>query len=394
MSVRKRVLVGVGNAGVTLADLLAVTRPGVSDLLAVNNDEESLGSCVAPSSILLPSGDPGEALASVSERFGVALDGAGALFLFGALGGETGSYFLPGLAEQAKARGIPVYCCVGIPFSFEGSERRQRSRVALDRLRSFCEALAVIEYDRLSGSGGATAGVGEAFRIADDVMLSALRAIEGMEATTGPVRITRGDLQAVLGPNSGKTHFGVGIASGENRLHKALEKAMKSPLLAVSGKPGGLKQAKRILLLLKGGRDLSFAEVQTAVAEIERNAASGCQIKTGVDAAGGEGMPLEILLFAAAEESVPATPPEPVSRATSMDSPDSKPEKVQTSPGKPLPKAAVKPAPAKPTQGTLSLETNPRGRFDKSEPTIVEGEDLDVPTFLRKGVKLAAPHRK
>lgn len=394
MSVRKRILAGVGNAGVTLADLLAVSRPGERDLVAINNDGESLGASVAPASILLPSGDPGEALASVAGRFGETLEGASALFLFGALGGETGSYFLPSLAEQAKSCGISVHCCVGIPFSFEGSERRQRSREALERLKPFCETLAVIEYDRLSGSGGAAAGVGEAFRIADDTMLSALRAMEGMEATSGPVRITKGDLQAVLGPKSGKTHFGAGMASGENRLHEALEKALKSPLLAVSGKPGALKQAQRILLLLRGGKDLSFAEVQTAVAEIERNAAPGCQIKTGVDAAGTEGMPLEILLFAASEEPVPAPSPEPVSRVTKVDSTAPKPEKVQTSAGKPLPRTTVKPAATKPTQGTLSLETNPRGRFDKSEPTIVEGEDLDVPTFLRKGVKLAAPHRK
>jgi cell division protein FtsZ len=105
-------------------------------------------------------------------------------------------------------------------------------------------------------------------------------------------------------------------------------------------------------------------------------------------------MPLEILLFAAAAEPVPAPSPEPVPRVTKVDSTAPKPEKVQASAGKPLPRTAVKPAATKPTQGTLSLEANPRGRFDKSEPTIVEGEDLDVPTFLRKGVKLAAPHRK
>jgi cell division protein FtsZ len=49
---------------------------------------------------------------------------------------------------------------------------------------------------------------------------------------------------------------------------------------------------------------------------------------------------------------------------------------------------------SKQTQGTLDLDTVQRGRFDKSEPTIVAGEDLDVPTFLRKGIKLNPPVRK
>jgi cell division protein FtsZ len=38
-------------------------------------------------------------------------------------------------------------------------------------------------------------------------------------------------------------------------------------------------------------------------------------------------------------------------------------------------------------QDFLPLEPMARGRFDKIEPTIVEGEDLDVPTFLRMRLK-------
>ncbi len=39
-------------------------------------------------------------------------------------------------------------------------------------------------------------------------------------------------------------------------------------------------------------------------------------------------------------------------------------------------------------QGQLPLEIVSKGRFDKSEPTIHKGEDLDVPTYLRRGVLL------
>jgi len=55
-------------------------------------------------------------------------------------------------------------------------------------------------------------------------------------------------------------------------------------------------------------------------------------------------------------------------------------------------KPAVKGS-TKPTQGVLELDAIFKGRFDKSEPTIVEGEDLDVPTFLRKGIKLSSPKK-
>ena len=40
------------------------------------------------------------------------------------------------------------------------------------------------------------------------------------------------------------------------------------------------------------------------------------------------------------------------------------------------------------TQGQLPLTIVSRGRFDKSEPTIHKGEDLDIPTYIRRGVPL------
>jgi cell division protein FtsZ len=39
-------------------------------------------------------------------------------------------------------------------------------------------------------------------------------------------------------------------------------------------------------------------------------------------------------------------------------------------------------------QEVLQFEPVTRGRFEKSEPTIIEGEDLDVPTYLRKNIKV------
>jgi cell division protein FtsZ len=39
-------------------------------------------------------------------------------------------------------------------------------------------------------------------------------------------------------------------------------------------------------------------------------------------------------------------------------------------------------------QEQLPLAIVSKGRFDKSEPTIHKGEDLDIPTYLRRGVPL------
>jgi cell division protein FtsZ len=72
--------------------------------------------------------------------------------------------------------------------------------------------------------------------------------------------------------------------------------------------------------------------------------------------------------------------------------------RTESEPQRPQPvRLAAKPEPKNQTaapkkveakQETLQFEPVSRGRFEKSEPTIIDGQDLDVPTFLRKNVKV------
>jgi cell division protein FtsZ len=198
------------------------------------------------------------------------------------------------------------------------------------------------------------------------------------------------------------------------------------------GKGSALKESSMILLLLRGAKDISFAEVQAIVGKIEQIAGDSCQIKVGVHADGPLGSALELYLLASSggtvrkpaktsesnETGVPISPNSPISRIGAIGTqlpqapqPPQPTDEEETPSGhseggkgadglfpfqaRPASKSGKKPAAAsKQMQGTLALDTYQRGRFDKSEPTIVEGEDLDVPTFLRKGIKLNPPSRK
>ena len=409
----RRVLVGVGNAGVTVLDLLSVECPGMTGLLAVNNDIDSLNASIIREKIEVPEGDPGEGFRQIDERFGLAIEGAAVVIFCGGLGGDTGSFILPALAIHAKSAGITTMACVGMPFSFEGKHKRDLAERGLEKLQEICDAVVAVENDQLSGGSPSTAAVGDAFLLSDRTLLSSLFALTGMLSTSGPVKITRTDLHAVLGRPGSRTHFGFGKAEGPNRLHEALGKALKSPLLTLPGKGSALKESPMILLLLRGSKDISFAEVQTVVGEIERIAGENCQIKVGVHADGSPGTALEIHLLAssggavrktskASERSVLSEMPKPNPAEPVPKSEISANLEVRgadgmlfTVPEKALPKSGKKSSTAsKQTQGTLALDTVQRGRFDKSEPTIVAGEDLDVPTFLRKGIKLNPPVRK
>lgn len=416
----RRLIVGVGNAGVTVLDLLALEHPSAKGLLAVNNDSESLSASVVTDRIAVPEGDPREGFLAIDEEFGRAISGATTVVLCGGLGGESGSFLLPALAIHAKSAGITVAASVGMPFSFEGRAKRELASGALEKLYTVCDAVAVIENDRLPGGSPSTAAVGEAFAMSDRTLLGSLRAIHGMLATSGPVRITRADLKAVLGIPGARTLFGSGEAEGSNRLHEAIEKSFKSPLLNLPGKstPGSaLAGVSSVLLLLQGPADLSFAEVQIAVGEIERIAGERCQIKTGVHADLPAGSPVTLSVIASsgggrpsektAGSRVPQRAPDPVRVPDREELPDPIKEPGDPQMAKPATaritsatesaatsrKRSTTTTIAKQTQGTLDLESAQRGRFEKSEPTIVAGEDLDVPTFLRKGIKLTPPQR-
>ena len=427
----RRILVGVGNAGVTVLDLLSVESPGMTGLLAVNNDPDSLNASIVRDKIVVPEGDQGEGFLAIDEEFGRTVEGASAVILCGGLGGETGSFFLPALAIRAKSAGLTTMACVGMPFSFEGKHKRDLAERALEKLQEICDAVVVIGNDQLSGGSPTTVAVGEAFVLSDQNLLAALLSLTGMLSTSGPVKITRTDIHNALGKPGSLTHFGFGKAEGSNRLHEALEKVFKSPLLVLPGKVSALKESPIVLLLLRGAKDISFAEVQTVVGKIEQIAGEGCQIKVGVHADGPLGSALELHLLAASGGAVrkpaktsesreskepigtrssqrslePREPQEPFQSSSESLSPEESASRLGggnkgsdelfAEPSKPLSQSGKKPAAAsKQMQGTLALDTYQRGRFDKSEPTIVEGEDLDVPTFLRKGIKLHPPSRK
>jgi len=419
--VPRRLIIGVGNAGVTVLDHLAVGNPSMQGLMVVNNDSESLTASVVTDRISVPEGDLGEGFVAIDREFGGAVEGAATVVLCGGLGGETGSFLLPALAILAKSAGITVAACVGMPFSFEGRGKKEAATAALEKLYTVCDAVAVIENDRLSGGTPSTAAVGEAFALSDGTLLASLLTIHRMLSTSGPVKINRSDLKHVLGVPGAITLFGSGSAERSNRLHEALERALRSPLLNVPAKttPGSaLAGASPVLLLLEGPPDLSFAEVQAAVGEIERIGGERCQIKTGVHADRPSGSPITISVVASSGGERPSDKPvaprvaaaevrperqsvptyeEPTSTAT--------PQTPKTTPPAPktIPQARPDSAPSNPTtprkttakqtQGTLDLDTQQRGRFDKSEPTIVAGEDLDIPTFMRKGIKLTPPQR-
>lgn len=404
---------GVGNAGVALVDRITLAGFGDAlDLVAINTDGVSLGASVAAKKVLIGSktarglgtgGDPelgAEAAEESEPELAAALEGGHIVIVCAGLGGGVGSGAAPVVVDLARKRGALVIVLATLPFSFEGRRRVQQAEAAQAELSRLADAFITFENDRMADLAEPLTGVHETFAESDQVLADTVSAIVRLATTPGPIRVTPADLLAVFRHPGSNSHFGFGEAEGGNRANEAIERALKSPLL---GRGKSLTDARAVLVHLTAPPDLRLAEIRAVMETIARHTDGQLHLGIGLDphrsslavallAASGGHAPVRAARPAVLREPAPAMPaavaPTPEADTPAEDAPlPPASELFDTSPYAVAKTGAAKKA-ARPEQKTLSLDPIARGRFEKSEPTIVGGEDLDVPTFLRQKIKL------
>ena len=422
-------LVGLGNAGVNLADRITMAGGLGLETVAINSDQLSLTSSVAPVKVSLgplttrglgAGGDPEIGLDAAKESFQEiedALAGADIIFLCAGLGGGTASGAGGTVAAVAKQSGALLVAIVTSPFGFEGRRRASQAATAFQEISAHADAVIHFENDRMAELSAPKSGVAETFAACDELLGGCIAAVARLISAPGPLGVGLPDLLSVLNGGNGGCLFGTGASAGDNRAHEALERALKSPLL---DRGRLLDDAASVLVHLSGPPSLSFAEVGAIMQEIARQASEGSMLHLGVSTLPDKNAPVVVTILAkAGAVTVPAAapvvrprrapsperPPKPEPAPVEQELPSApepttaeKPEPelepapvrpappqrpVPPQPSKQSPSPAPKPAASKIKQETLQFEPVARGRFEKIEPTIVEGEDLDVPTFLR-----------
>jgi cell division protein FtsZ len=287
---------------------------------------------------------------------------------------------------MGRESGALVATVATMPFQFEGRRRAQQAKEALEELGRHTDALLVFENDRMAELVEPCAEVGETFAACDALLFQAVAGLSRILTNPGPLPVAVNDLLSVLRPGRGACLFGSGEAAGGERGREALEQALRSPLL---DRGRLLHEADRVLVHLHGPSTTTFAEVAAIMDGLSKNAAPSAHLCLGVSTSSDFEGPILVTVIgrsggaAAPEVARPAEPvaepvPEPLIRDTKPAEPAG-PElfSLDSTPAK-TPKIK---------QDFLQLEPVARGRFEKIEPTIVEGEDLDVPTFLRLKIK-------
>lgn len=194
------------------------------------------------------------------------LEGADMVFITAGMGGGTGTGAAPVVASIAKELGILTVGVVTKPFTFEGRKRMVHAEKGIEELKTKVDTLVTIPNDRLLQVAEKKTSLGDAFKIADDVLLQGVQGISDLIAVPGLINLDFADVKTIM-ENTGLAHMGIGRASGENRASEAAQKAIQSPLLETS-----IQGAKGVLLNITGGAQLGLFEVNEA-AELVAEAA-------------------------------------------------------------------------------------------------------------------------
>lgn len=260
-------VVGVGGGGVNAVNrMIEVGLKGV-EFIAVNTDAQALLMSDAETKLdigrdlthgLGAGADPTvgrQAAEDHSDEIADALEGADMVFVTAGEGGGTGTGGAPIVAKIARTAGALTVGVVTRPFSFEGNRRASQADAGVESLRAEVDTLIVIPNDRLLEISDQNISVLEAFRAADQVLLSGVQGITELITTPGLINVDFNDVKSVM-KDAGSALMGIGAATGEDRALRAVETAISSPLLEAS-----IDGAHGVLIFFQGGSDLGLQEI-------------------------------------------------------------------------------------------------------------------------------------
>ena len=271
-------VVGIGGGGVNAVNrMIEVGLKGV-EFIAVNTDAQAL--LMSDADVKLDIGreltrglgaganpEVGrKAAEDHREEIEEVIKGADMVFVTAGEGGGTGTGGAPVVASIARKLGALTIGVVTRPFTFEGRRRAGQAEDGITSLRNECDTLIVIPNDRLLQLGDVGVSLMDAFRSADEVLLSGVQGITNLITTPGLINLDFADVKSVMS-GAGSALMGIGSSRGEGRAVQAAGKAINSPLLEAS-----MDGAQGVLLSIAGGSDLGLFEINEAASLVQEAA--------------------------------------------------------------------------------------------------------------------------
>ncbi|MEV0086961.1 cell division protein FtsZ [Saccharopolyspora sp. NPDC050642] len=356
-------VVGIGGGGVNAVNrMIEVGLKGV-EFIAVNTDAQAL--LMSDADVKLDIGreltrglgagaapEVGhKAAEDHKEEIEEVLKGADMVFVTAGEGGGTGTGGAPVVASIARKLGALTIGVVTRPFSFEGKRRAAQAEQGIKELRDCCDTLIVIPNDRLLQLGDIGVSLMDAFRSADEVLLSGVQGITDLITTPGLINLDFADVKSVMS-GAGSALMGIGSARGEGRAVQAAQKAINSPLLEAS-----MEGAHGVLLAIAGGSDLGLFEINESASLVQESAHPEANIIFGTVIDDSLGDEVRVTVIAAGFDS--GTPTHKKLEPTKVGARTEEPEPAPV-PEKPAPQpVASEPAPPQPAPQPPQQQSTP-----------------------------------
>ncbi len=390
-------LVGVGGAGSNAVDRLKMESLERLQLAVINTDNQALSSSPVQDKVLIgmgstrglgAGGDPElgrQAAEDDREKIAKVVADCDLVFIIAGMGGGTGGGASPIVAEIAAEQGALVIAFVTLPFSFEGGRRLKQAEEGLAALRRACDAVIPLPNDILLQEAADNETVLDSFARADEWIGRGVKSIWAMLSKTGLINVDFATLRQAFQNRGAKTLFGLAEGTGENAAAEAIADLKLCPLLHT---PEFSRRADRLLVNITGGTDLTLPKVNEIMNAIADQFGRDSHIIMGAvidEAMQGR---VEISVLGASDmgaRGVVTRRPAPARARAAAPRPD----EAGAAQAEAVPPVAPV-AGRKATQEEFGFgEVESRGQFERTDRNLFDGHDLDVPTYLRKGIKIA-----
>lgn len=235
-------VIGVGGGGNNAINHMY--RQNISDVSFVvcNTDNQALVNSPVPNKLLIGpkitkgrgAGNKPELAREAAEESAEDIaklfqDGTSMAFITAGMGGGTGTGAAPVVARIARENDILTVGIVTIPFLFEGEKKIMKALAGADEMKKYVDALLVINNERITDIYGDLDFM-SGFAKADDILAIAAKSISEIITVNGHINLDLNDVSSTL-KDGGVAIISLGYGEGENRVTKAINDALNSPLL-------------------------------------------------------------------------------------------------------------------------------------------------------------------
>lgn len=298
-------VIGIGGGGGNAVNTMIRTNIEGVEFITANTDVQSLRFSLAERKIQIgkeltrglgAGADPDigrDAMLEDRHAISEALSGANMVFITAGMGGGTGTGGAAIAAQIAREQGALTVAVVTKPFAFEGKRRLKYAEEGIRRLEECVDTLITIPNQRLLEVASPDLSMIDAFRMADNVLVNAVKGISDIINIPGQINVDFADVKTVMS-SMGQALMGIGVSEGPNRAQEAAHRAISSPLL----EDISIEGATGILINITAGESLSILEVNAACSIIQEAAHEDANIIFGTVIDENVGQQLRVTVIA------------------------------------------------------------------------------------------------